>query len=112
MYAGDLSGERVAVMAAAQHPIDPAALDETFGGPATWRSLPSWTLVCTADRSIPTEAQRFMADRAGSTIAEVDASHAVPLSRPDAGAELIADAARSIATTPGTARPAGSPAAT
>jgi len=66
-------------MAAAQHPLDPAALSETFAGRATWRSLPSWALVSTSDRSIPTEALRFMAARAGSTVVETDASHAVPL---------------------------------
>ncbi len=43
VYAGDLAADQVAVMAAAQHPLDPAALSETFTGQATWRSLPSST---------------------------------------------------------------------
>ena len=104
VYAGDLAADQVAVMAAAQHPLDPAALSETFAGQATWRSLPSWALVSTSDRSIPTEALRFMAARAGSTVVETDASHAVPLANPDATADLIADAARNMTTAHSTSR--------
>ena len=98
VYAADLPVAASAVMAAAQHPVDPAALSETFTGKATWRSLPSWALVPTADRSIPTEALRFMAHRAGSTITEVNSSHAVPVSHPSQTAGLI-DAASSITGT-------------
>jgi pimeloyl-ACP methyl ester carboxylesterase len=94
VYAADLDAHRTAVMAAAQHPIDPAALGETLSGPATWRSLPSWALISTADHSIPTEAQRFMAGRAGSTVVEIDSAHAVPVAYPNETAELIAAAAR------------------
>jgi pimeloyl-ACP methyl ester carboxylesterase len=90
VYAADVDAATVAVMAAAQHPIDPAALGETFAGRATWRNLPSWTLVATADHSIPTEAQRFMAERAGSTTTEIDSAHATPVAHPIATADLIA----------------------
>jgi pimeloyl-ACP methyl ester carboxylesterase len=92
VYAADVDAATAAVMAAAQHPIDPAALDETFTGRATWRSLPSWALIATVDRSIPTEAQRFMAERAGSTITEIDSAHAAPVAHPVATAHLIAAA--------------------
>jgi pimeloyl-ACP methyl ester carboxylesterase len=81
VYAADIEPAQAAVMAAAQHPIDPSALGETFKGTATWRTLPSRTLVATADVSVPTEAQYFMAERAGSTVVEVNSSHAVPASR-------------------------------
>jgi len=93
VYAADLDPRVAAVMAASQHPIDPAALNETFTGTATWRSLPSWALVSTADHSIPTEALRHMAERAGSKIVEVDSAHAVPVARPAETADLIAAAA-------------------
>jgi len=92
VYAADLDPAASAVMAAAQHPIDPTALNETFVGRAAWNSLPSWALVATADRSIPTEAQRFMAERAGSSVVEIDSSHAVPVARPAETADLIAAA--------------------
>src|SRR5215208_4094552 len=50
-------------------------------GPA-WRTRPSWYLVATDDRMIPPPAQRAMAERAGATVTEVAASHAVYVSRP------------------------------
>jgi pimeloyl-ACP methyl ester carboxylesterase len=89
VYANDLDDATVAVLAAAQRPIDPAALDETLSGPPTWRALPSAALISTDDHSLPAEAQRFMAARAGSAAVEVQASHAVPLSRPAETAGLI-----------------------
>jgi pimeloyl-ACP methyl ester carboxylesterase len=61
-----------------------------------WRSKPSWYLVATEDRMIPPEAQRAMAARAGATVAEVAASHAVYVSQPGAVAELIAKAASKV----------------
>jgi pimeloyl-ACP methyl ester carboxylesterase len=89
VYAGDLDAGTVAVMAAAQRPIDPAALGESFDGPAAWASVPSWTLVSTDDDSLPVAAMRFMAERAGSQSVEVASSHASPASDPDAVADLI-----------------------
>jgi pimeloyl-ACP methyl ester carboxylesterase len=94
VYAADLPAETAALMAAAQRPIDPAALEETFEGEPTWGRVPSWTVVSTSDRSLPAAAERFMAERAGSTTVEVDASHAVPVSRPEAVAEVLLEAAR------------------
>jgi pimeloyl-ACP methyl ester carboxylesterase len=97
VYAADVPPASAATMAAAQRPIDPAALEETFDGEPTWRRVPSWTVVTTSDRSLPPAAQRFMAERAGSTAIEVDASHAVPVSRPDLVAEVIRGAADHLA---------------
>ncbi len=45
---------------------------------------------------IPLQAQRMMAERAGATTAEVPGSHAIYVSRPDAVANLITEAARSL----------------
>lgn len=101
VYAADVEPAQAAVMAAAQHPIDPTALGETFTGQATWRSLPSWALVSTADFSIPTEALRFMAHRARSTVAELDSSTWKPIesqSEPDNDLEYTTDV-------PGSMRP-------
>jgi hypothetical protein len=53
-------------------------------------------VIASSDRSIPTDVQRWMADRAGSTVVEVDASHAVPLVHPDVIAAAITAAATSI----------------
>ncbi len=97
VYAGDVAPATAAAMAAAQRPIDPAALGEAFDAPPTWRRTPSWALISTRDRSLPPAALRFMADRAGSRAVEVESSHAAPVSHPDAVAALILDAARGVA---------------
>jgi pimeloyl-ACP methyl ester carboxylesterase len=52
--------------------------------------------VATDDRMIPPPAQRAMAQRAGSVLAEVAASHSVYVSQPAAVVELIAAAARVV----------------
>jgi hypothetical protein len=46
---------------------------------------------------IPPDAQRAMSKRAGSTIAEVDGSHAVYVSQPQAVAAIITQAAQAVA---------------
>ena len=71
------------------------------GGQVTepaWRTKPSWYLVTTEDRMIPPTAQRTMSERAGSTVVEVPASHAVYVSQPAAVAALIHDAAAAVSS--------------
>jgi pimeloyl-ACP methyl ester carboxylesterase len=96
-FAGDVDAERAAFMADSQVPWGVDALGGAVGEPA-WRSKPSWYLVASDDRMIPPAAQRFMAERAGSTVVEVAGSHAVYVSRPDAVAELIEAAAGEVRT--------------
>jgi hypothetical protein len=45
---------------------------------------------------IPPPAQRQMAARAGATVAEAAGSHAIYISKPEAVAALIAQAANSV----------------
>jgi pimeloyl-ACP methyl ester carboxylesterase len=97
VYAHDVDPTICVAMAAAQRPINPQALNETFTGTASWRTLPSWTLVATADHSLPTETQRFMAERARSVVADVDSSHAVPVAHPEPTANIIDTAVRTTA---------------
>jgi hypothetical protein len=42
---------------------------------------------------IPPPAQRFMSERAGATVVEVSGSHAIYVSKPDAVAALVEQAA-------------------
>jgi pimeloyl-ACP methyl ester carboxylesterase len=95
-YAADVEPAEAQVLAAAQRPFDPTALSQSFDRAATWRTLPSWAVIATSDFSIPTETQRWMAGRAGSTVTEVDASHAVPLSRPDVVAQVIIESTKDV----------------
>ena len=87
-FAGDVDAQTAGMMAAAQRPWSAAAAAAPSGPPA-YRSIPSWYLLGTQDRAIPPRAQRFMAERGGSTIQEVPASHASYVSQPDAATQLI-----------------------
>lgn len=96
VYAADVEPGRAAVLAVSQRPIEPAALGAPLSGPPSWRSVPSWAVVTTDDRSLTPAILRFMADRAGSSTVEVGASHAVPVSRPDVVAGVIAEAVDAV----------------
>jgi pimeloyl-ACP methyl ester carboxylesterase len=63
----------------------------TSGERPLWRELPSWFLIGEDDRIIPPQLQRFMAARAGArgTLEIPGASHALPVSEPQACADLI-----------------------
>ena len=63
------------------------------GQPADLAGQACWYLVATEDRMIPPAAQRAMADRAGASVSEIAASHAVYVSQPQVVADLIKQAA-------------------
>jgi pimeloyl-ACP methyl ester carboxylesterase len=95
-FGADLTADLAAFMADSQVPwgVDAAA------GPVTdpaWRTKPSWYMVTTEDREIPPAAQRAMSRRAGSTVVEVAASHAVYITQPAPVADLIGQAASVVA---------------
>lgn len=92
-FAADVAEEITSVMAATQRPVTDVALGEGASAPA-WRDIPSWVLVATEDRNIPSQAQTFMAERADATAVSVSASHAVSVSRPGDVARLINEAAQ------------------
>ncbi|MBB3674773.1 alpha/beta fold hydrolase [Modestobacter versicolor] len=96
VFAADVPAEVTELMAVTQRPITSDALEEKATR-AAWRTIPSWTLVTLQDLAVPAAAQRFMAQRAGSTVVEVDASHAVAVSRPDVVADLVLEAVRATA---------------
>jgi pimeloyl-ACP methyl ester carboxylesterase len=91
-FAGDLPAGQAAFMADSQLPWGVNALGGTISE-ASWRIKPSWYLLTTEDRMIPPSAQRAMAERTGATVTEVPASHSVYVSKPDAVASLIKQAA-------------------
>ncbi|MFC9735647.1 alpha/beta fold hydrolase [Streptomyces roseolus] len=92
-FAADVPAAEAAVMAVSQRPVATAALEEK-AGEAAWKTIPSWALIATSDRNIPPAVERWMARRAGSHITEVDASHAVAVSRPAVVTHVILAAAR------------------
>jgi pimeloyl-ACP methyl ester carboxylesterase len=96
-FAADVAPEKAEFMANSQVPWGVVALNGAVTQPA-WESKPSWYLVATDDRMIPPPAQRAMSKRAGSSVVEVKGSHAVYVSQPQAVADLIKKAAKSLST--------------
>jgi pimeloyl-ACP methyl ester carboxylesterase len=94
-FAGDVSPEKAAFMADSQVPWGVNALGGTISEPA-WRTKPSWYLLTTDDKMIPAAAQRLMSQRAGATVVEVNGSHAIYVSQPQAVASLIEKAAKGV----------------
>jgi hypothetical protein len=65
-------------------------------GPPAWKSLPSWTALASPDKAACTDVVRSMAERAGTTITDVEGSHGIMISRPDAVADVINTAAAAV----------------
>jgi pimeloyl-ACP methyl ester carboxylesterase len=101
-FAGDLSDQQAALIAATQRPVAEAAFSEPNGSPA-WKHLPSWAVVATGDRAAGTDVVRSMAERAGATITEVEGSHVIMVSQPQAVADVILEAAAAVASVPAVA---------
>ena len=95
VFCQDVAAPQAARMAATQRPATQEALTSPSGERPLWRELPSFFVIGEEDRVIPAEAHRFMAERAGSqrTVEVPSASHALPVSQPQAVAELILEAA-------------------
>ncbi|WP_326594885.1 alpha/beta fold hydrolase [Streptomyces sp. NBC_01803] len=88
VFAADLPESETRLMAATQRPGSVNGLAGASGEPA-WETIPSWYLIPTQDRVIPPDAQRFMAERAGSHVREIDSSHVVMISHPGAATATI-----------------------
>jgi pimeloyl-ACP methyl ester carboxylesterase len=95
VFAADLPTQQAAVMAVTQRPVSELAFAEPSGPPA-WKSLPSWTVLASPDTAAGTDVVRSMAERAGATITELEGSHVIMVSRPDAVAEVIKTAAAAV----------------
>jgi pimeloyl-ACP methyl ester carboxylesterase len=95
VFAADLPEEQAAVMAATQRPVAEAAFSEASGAPA-WKNVPSWAVIATGDKAAGTDLTRSMAERAGATITELDGSHVIMVSQPEAVAEVIKTAVAAV----------------
>ena len=103
-FAADLSAEQAALMAATQRPVAEGAFSEPSGVPA-WKSLPAWAVVATGDKAAGSDVIRAMARRAGATITEVEGSHVIMLSQPQAVTDVILSAVAAVSETGGRPRP-------
>jgi pimeloyl-ACP methyl ester carboxylesterase len=90
-FAADLPAEQTAVMAATQRPVAEAAFAERSGPPA-WKRLPCWAAVASADTAAGTDVIHSMAERAGAKITELEGSHVIMISQPQAVTDVILEA--------------------
>jgi pimeloyl-ACP methyl ester carboxylesterase len=95
VFCADLPAEQAAIMAVSQRPGAAAGFGEP-SGPVGWKTIPSWALISPNDLTIGPSGLRFMAERAGAVIVEVDASHVAMISQPQAVADLIVSALGTI----------------
>jgi len=93
-FAADLPAGVAADLAATQRPLSAAALADTLTVEPAWKTIPSWYLVSGQDNGMSPDLERFQADRMHAHTSQVDSSHAVYLSHPEAVADLIEQAAR------------------
>jgi pimeloyl-ACP methyl ester carboxylesterase len=98
-FAGDLSDQEAALIAATQRPVAESAFSEPNGPPA-WKHLPSWAVVATGDKAAGTDVVRSMAERAGAKITELEGSHVIMVSQPQAVTEVILAAVTAVASVP------------
>jgi pimeloyl-ACP methyl ester carboxylesterase len=94
-FAADLPTEQAAVMAATQRPVAASAFTDTCGPPA-WRTLPCWAVVATGDKAAGSDVVRSMAERAGAEIVEVEGSHVIMVSQPQAVTNLVLKALHAV----------------
>ena len=92
-FAQDLAPEEAALLAATQGPVS-AACFATRVTAAAWKAKPAWYIVATQDRMLPPDFLRATAARIGARSVEVESGHAPHLSRSDAVAAVIVEAAR------------------
>jgi pimeloyl-ACP methyl ester carboxylesterase len=93
VFAADLPAGLAAVMAVSQRPVAAAAFGERNGAPA-WKRLPSWAVVATGDKAAGADVVLSMAQRAGADIIEVEGSHVIMISQPQAVTDHIVKAAQ------------------
>jgi pimeloyl-ACP methyl ester carboxylesterase len=95
VFAADLPDELTPLVAATQRPVAELAFSEPNGEPA-WKDLPSWAVVALSDKAAGTDVVRSMAERAGAAITEVEGSHVIMISQPDAVTDVIMNALAAV----------------
>jgi len=95
VFARDLPEKQAAVLGASQRPIAASAFGERSGMPA-WKKMRSWAVVATGDKAAGADVLRSMARRAGAETLEIDGSHVIMISQPEAVTDVILKALASV----------------
>jgi pimeloyl-ACP methyl ester carboxylesterase len=93
-FAGDLPRRVAEELAATQPPTGAATFASKLTVEPAWKTIPSWYLVAKQDQAIAPDLERFMARRIHAHTSQINGSHAVYISHPEAVARLVEQAAR------------------
>lgn len=92
-FGADLPKDLGEFMARSQMPVAVAATSAPVSIVA-WHDKPSYGIVAKNDKTINPDLERWMYKRAGSTVTEVEGSHAIYISQAAAVAKVIEEAAK------------------
>jgi len=95
VVANGMSDEDAIFVARAQAASHSAILEYQTQS-AAWTEKPSWSVIATLDRTIAPDLQRRMAERAGSTVTEIENGHMLPMTSPEEVAAIIRRAAEAV----------------
>ena len=95
VFCADLPAEQAAILAVSQRPLAEVAFGEMTQNPA-WKTLPLWAIISPSDFVIGPSGERFMAERAGATITEVEGSHVIMISKPQVVTDVIMTAVEAV----------------
>jgi pimeloyl-ACP methyl ester carboxylesterase len=90
-FATGVARKDARVLAAVQRPAALAGFFEPAGPPA-WKTIPSWSLIGTLDKVIPSAVQEEQSSRAGARVSRIRAGHLTPITRPAAVSRVILSA--------------------
>ncbi|MDE2049473.1 MAG: alpha/beta hydrolase [Gammaproteobacteria bacterium] len=93
--AADLPRAQARFMANSQVPVAAAAFDAPVTV-AAWRDKPSYGIIAMEDRELNPKFARWMYERSGAKITQIEGSHLVYISHPATVARVIETAARSV----------------
>lgn len=95
-FCGDIDAKKAEFMYASQG----AFYAKAFTSPITnaaWKTKPSWGCIATEDKTINPDIQRNMYGRSNTKTKEIKGSHVIFMSQPELVAEVIIEAAESVA---------------
>ncbi len=95
-FAADASDADAAFLRDSQVPINMSSFETALEN-AAWRVKPSWAVVATDDKAFDMKMLYWMAERIGANVTEVKASHAVFMTQPKSVADVIVQAAQTVA---------------
>lgn len=95
-FCGDIDAKKAAFMYASQGAFYAKAFTSTVSN-AAWKTKPSWGCIATQDKTLNPDIQRNMYGRSNTKTKEIEGSHVIFMSQPELVAQVIVEAAESVA---------------